>query len=94
VDRAVHAQDENRHRFAVVLPETGPEGVRVFTDRFVQRVSEFLSQRGAKVSPDNVSSVAATFPEDEAPIQSLRTEFSAIDRLDHPEAAESGAPGA
>src|ERR671919_298151 len=94
VDRAVHAQDGERNRFAVVLPETGPEGVRVFTERFVERVSEFLSQRGALVSEDNVSSVAATFPEDEAAIQSLRAAFSAIDRLDHPEASESEAAGA
>jgi GGDEF domain-containing protein len=91
VDRAVHAQDEHRHRLAVVLPETGPEGVRVFTPRFVERVSEFLSQRGARVSPDGVSSLSATFPEDEAAIQALRSEFSAIDRLDHPEASEPGA---
>ncbi|HZA27134.1 MAG TPA: hypothetical protein VE915_05720 [Actinomycetota bacterium] len=94
VDRAVHAQDGERNRFAVVLPETGPEGVRVFTERFVERVSEFLSQRGALVSPDGASSAAATFPEDEAAIQGLRSEFSAIDRLDHPEASESEAAGA
>lgn len=94
VDRAVHAQDGDRHRFAVVLPETGPEGVRVFAERFVERVSEFLSQRGARVSPDGASSMAATFPEDEAAIQGLRSEFSAIDRLDHPEASESEAAGA
>jgi GGDEF domain-containing protein len=94
VDRAVHAQDRDRHRFAVVLPETGPEGVRVFTERFVERVSEFLSQRGARVTPDTVNSVAATFPEDEAVIQGLRNQFSAIDRVDHPEASESGVGGA
>lgn len=91
VDRAVHAQDPHRHRFAVVLPETGPEGVRVFTERLVERVSDFLSQRGARVSPDAVSSMAVTFPEDESAIQALRTQFEAIDRLDHPEASESGA---
>lgn len=90
VDRAVHAQDPHRHRFAVVLPETGPEGVRVFTERLVERVSDFLSQRGARVSPDAVSSMAVTFPEDESAIQALRTQFEAIDRLDHPEASESG----
>lgn len=91
VDRAVHAQDRERHRFAVVLPETGPEGVRVFTDRFVERVSEFLSQRGARVTPESVGSVAATYPEDEAAVQRLRQEFSAIDRVEHPEASESEA---
>jgi GGDEF domain-containing protein len=91
VDRAVHAQDPHRHRFAVVLPETGPEGVRVFTERLVERLSDFLSQRGARVSPDAASTMAVTFPEDESAIQALRAQFEAIDRVDHPEASESGA---
>lgn len=94
VDRAVHAQDPHRHRFAVVLPETGPEGVRVFTERLVERLSVFLSQRGARVSPDAASSMAVTFPEDEAAIQALRTQFETIDRIDHPEASESGVESA
>jgi hypothetical protein len=54
-------------------------------------VSAFLSQRGAQVGTDQVSSAAATFPDDEAIIQSFRNEFSAIDRLEHPEASEAGA---
>jgi GGDEF domain-containing protein len=89
VDRGVHASDGERHRLAVVLPETGPEGARVFTERFVERVSAFLSQRGAQVSPDRVTSIAATFPDDEAIVQRLRNEFSAIDRLEHPEASDT-----
>jgi GGDEF domain-containing protein len=89
VDRAVHAQDGERHRFAVVLPETGPEGVRIFTERLVDRVSEFLSQRGVRVTSESVASVAATYPEDEEAIQRLRDEFSAIDRVEHPEASEA-----
>jgi GGDEF domain-containing protein len=93
VDRGVHAFDGERHRLAVVLPETGPEGARVFTDRFVERVSVFLSQRGADVNTAQVTSAAATFPDDEATIQALRNEFSVIDRLEHPEASEAGAGG-
>ena len=89
VDRGVHGRDENRHRFAVVLPETGPEGARIFIDRFADRVAEFLRQRGANVGGEQVARIALTFPEDETELDPLRQEFAAIDRLEHPEASEA-----
>ncbi|CAN5583825.1 hypothetical protein BH24ACT26_BH24ACT26_17200 [soil metagenome] len=89
VDRAVHGSDEARHRIAVVLPETGREGAQIFIDRFVDRVAQYLGGRGAQISPDAIGRVALSFPDDESAVQSLRAEFAAIDRVEHPEAAES-----
>ncbi|MFN2489603.1 MAG: GGDEF domain-containing protein [Actinomycetota bacterium] len=88
VDRAVHGSDAQRHRLAVVLPETGGEGARIFADRFADRVAGYLSQRGAAVAPDVIGRLALSYPDDESAVQSLREEFAAIDRADHPEAAE------
>lgn len=88
VDRAVHGADANRHRLAVVLPETGREGVQIFADRLVERLTQYLNQRGASLAPDAIGRVAASFPDDEATVRSLREEFAAIDRAQHPEAAE------
>ena len=91
VDRAVHGSDGSHHRIAVVLPETGREGARIFTSRFVQRLAEHLRRRGAQISPQGIGWQALTFPDDEAAIQTLRSEFAAIDRLEHPEAATEAA---
>ena len=88
VDRAVHGADERRHRLAVVLPETGREGVNVFTDRLVDRLAAYLNQRGASIPPSAIGRVAVSYPDDEATLQSLRQEFVAIDRAEHPEAHE------
>jgi len=84
VDRAVHAHDGQRHRFAVVLPETGREGVQVFSDRLQQRVAEFLTQRGAQ-DVAGLARTMITFPDDEAELNRLREEFAAIERVEHPE---------
>ncbi|MGH2730378.1 MAG: hypothetical protein ACRDJI_07175, partial [Actinomycetota bacterium] len=86
VDRPVHARDADRHRIAVLLPETGAEGARVFTDRLVTRLLEDLARRGASVSLEDVGHSALTWPQDESAIQALRSEFVAIDRAEHPEA--------
>jgi hypothetical protein len=90
VDRPVFGSDERRHRLAVVLPETGAEGARIFTDRLVERVADYLRQRGAPVSRDHIDGLAVSFPDDELAITTLREEFAEIDRIDHPEAAEVG----
>lgn len=89
VDRPVFGSDPTRHRIAVVLPETGPEGARVFADRLAARISELLSQKGAP--GDGVEPLALSFPADESRINELRREFEAIDRAEHPEAAELSA---
>jgi GGDEF domain-containing protein len=90
VDRAAHGSDEERHRIAIVLPETGREGARIFTERFVQRVADYLRRRGAAITPDRIAGQALTFPDDEVVVQRLRAEFAEIDRQEHPEAAEAG----
>jgi GGDEF domain-containing protein len=85
VDRAVHAFDGDRHRFAVICPETGPEGARVFVDRLADRLGAYLRTRGASVDGSALATVACTFPGDDADLQSLREQFAAIDRSVHPE---------
>jgi GGDEF domain-containing protein len=88
VDRAVHGADNGRHRLAVVLPETGREGVNIFTERLVDRLAAYLNQRGASIPPSAIGRVALTYPGDDAALQLLREEFAAIDRAEHPEAHE------
>ncbi len=90
VDRAVHGFDGSRHRFAVVLPETGREGARIFVDRFSDRVAQFLDSRNVALSEDAVTRTAVTFPDDgEEAVQRLRREFADIDKLEHPEVQTS-----
>ena len=84
VDRAVHAHDGRRHRFAVVLPETGREGVQVFGERLQQRVAEFLGQRGTQ-GLQGLGRIEITYPDDEDGLNELRDEFAAIERAEHPE---------
>ena len=78
VDRVVHASDGVRYRFAVVLPETGAEGAQVFTRRLAERL-------GALLGIDTITSQAITFPGDDVAMQTLRAEFAAVDRAEHPE---------
>ena len=77
VDRAVHATDGERHRFAVVLPETGDEGVRIFTERLAARLS-------AMTGVAAVPTVSVTCPGDEDALRRLRDDFARIDRREHP----------
>jgi GGDEF domain-containing protein len=77
VDRAIHASDGRNHRFAVVLPETGEEGVRIFTERLAERLS-------AMAGIDAVATVSVTCPGDEDSLRRLRDEFAQIDRREHP----------
>lgn len=86
VDRVVHGADADHERFAVVLPETGPEGARIFADRMARQMGQFLAERGASLEGEVLAGVAITFPEDEASLQQLREEFGAIDRVEHPAA--------
>jgi GGDEF domain-containing protein len=90
VDRAVHALDDRNHRFAVVLPETGPDGATIFTDRLADKVSDYLSQRGVQVTATNITRTSVTYPDDgDAAVQALRDQFAAIDRVEHPEASST-----
>jgi diguanylate cyclase (GGDEF)-like protein len=85
VDRVVHTYDGERHRIGVVLPETGREGAAIFSSRLVDWISDYLRQRNA--GTEGISNQALTFPDDEATISSVREEFAAIDRSEHPETA-------
>ena len=86
VDRAVHADDGIYHRFTVILPETGREGVRVFADRLAERVAAHFTERGVQLTPDRLQVATLTLPDDEEELTRLRDEYSAIDRSEHPEA--------
>jgi GGDEF domain-containing protein len=83
VDRAVHTRTGDTHRLAVVLPETGREGTRIFVDRLAQKLSQYLAGRGASVSGDLTRS-ALTFPGDEEGITRLLDEFRQVERMEHP----------
>lgn len=89
VDRAIHALAGDRHRIAVVLPETGTEGARIFSERLADRLHEFLEGRGAKLDRDAVRQVAFTYPDEEDRLIAMRDEFAAIERAEHPEAAQA-----
>jgi GGDEF domain-containing protein len=85
VDRVIHANDGTRHRLAVVLPETGREGAEIFASRLTDWVSDFLRQRSAAV--DGVTRTLYAFPDDDAAIRTLREEFAAVEKAEHPETA-------
>ena len=89
VDRAVHAADNERHRFAAILPETARDGGRVFAGRLVAKMTETLSHRGIQVDAQQVTYDVSMFPGDEEPIQQLRREFADLDAREHPETAHS-----
>ena len=88
VDRAVHCQDGDRHRVAVILPETGPEGARVFSSRLAVQLGGFLAGRGARVGAADVEAASLTYPDDDERLHRLRAQFAAIDHVEHPEAPE------
>lgn len=85
VDRAVHARDKSRHRIAVVLPETGKEGARIFTDRLSEQLAGYLKDRGVSIPKGRLDSAALAYPGDEDALTNLRREFAEIDRAEHPE---------
>ena len=86
VDRAVHGSDGDRHLLAVVMPETGPEGARIFTSRLAEKIVEYLRSKGAVIAPEHLNSRSVTYPEDGEPqVQLLRSEFAQIDVLEHPD---------
>jgi GGDEF domain-containing protein len=85
VDRPVHARDGSVHRFAVICPETGEEGARVFAARLGERIADFLRSRGVTLADGPLVAVAATSPADDGRMGNLREQFAAIDRNEHPE---------
>lgn len=83
VDHVVHARDGERHRIAVILPETAHEGAEVFRARFDDRVRAHLAERGVAIDPDEVPATALTFPGDDDSLASVRADFERIDATQH-----------
>jgi GGDEF domain-containing protein len=83
VDHVVHARDGDRHRIAVVLPETAHEGAEVFRARFDDRVRAHLAERGVVIDPNEVPATALTFPGDDEALASVRADFERIDATQH-----------
>ena len=86
VDSAVHARDDLRHRFSVILPETGSEGASIFTQRLAHGLRQQLSRRSVQLEGD-LGFTAMTIPGDETSFSELRAEFEQIDQIEHPEAS-------
>ncbi|HUP85397.1 MAG TPA: GGDEF domain-containing protein [Acidimicrobiales bacterium] len=85
VDRPAYAKDGSVHRFAVICPETGEEGARVFSSRLGERIGEFVRGRGVAVGDGPLVSTFVTYPGDDSTIDALKAQFAAIDREQHPE---------
>lgn len=85
VDRAVHARDGSVHRLAVICPETGEEGARVFAERLAERIGAYVRGRGVRLPEGALVAVACTYPADDDRMEGLRAQFAAIDRAEHPE---------
>lgn len=79
VDRPVHCLDGDRYRFAVILPDTGPEGCRVFASRFERILVSRLTYRHIALQGSDVSVLAVSFPEDADAIQSIVRQFADAD---------------
>ena len=91
VDRGVHAQDGDIHRFAAILPETGRDGSQVFVSRLAAKMTELLSHRGARISSQELVHHSALFPGDDTAIGDMRAQFAAIDVHEHPESSDTPA---
>jgi GGDEF domain-containing protein len=83
VDHVIHAHDGTTHRLVAILPETAGEGAEVFRSRFEERVSGFLTERGAVLDRASVQTRAITFPGGDEELEALRREFQRIDALQH-----------
>ena len=85
VDRPVHAKDGSVHRFAVICPETGDEGARVFSSRLGERIGDFVRSRGVDIGAGPLVATSVTYPGDDSTMGALKAQFAAIDRSQHPE---------
>jgi GGDEF domain-containing protein len=83
VDHVSHARDGDRHRVAVVLPETAHEGAEVFRARLDDRVIAFLRERGVAIDGTEVPAAALTFPGDDDALAAVRADFERIDATQH-----------
>ncbi len=82
VDRAAHVRMSDRHRFAVILPETAREGAGIFTGRLGERIESQLPSGAGEVVARSL-----TLPDDMEALQALREDFAAVDRAERPQPA-------
>lgn len=99
MDRVAHAQDDDDHRFALVLPETERTGNEILTTRLAQGLSQHLRDNRIQISPDDISHEAITYPDDPDELQRVREGFLNLARRQFPdgtvppsEAQPGGAP--
>ena len=86
IDRAVHCVHGNAHRIAVIMPETGPEGARIFADRLSAHLTTWLDTNGATAS-STLAATTATVPPDTGVLAELRSDFASVVELEHPRTA-------
>lgn len=97
VDRVVHGRAAGLDRFAVVCPETGPEGASVFTARLAEQIDAFLRTRGAGLPSAALATTSCTYPGDDEGLAALRSWFAGVEQAEHPEhpqapATRAGSP--
>ncbi len=83
VDHVVHVRDADRHRFAIVLPETAQEGAEVFRGRFDERVRGYLRDRSVAIDVDQLPARALTCPGDDDALEVVRADFTRLDGAQH-----------
>jgi GGDEF domain-containing protein len=83
VDRAVHSEARGMHRVAVILPETGADGARLFADRLAGRLTDWLATQGVR-GDTALAAAVVSFPGDEAALHELREQFVVLDHAEHP----------
>ena len=86
VDRMVHSRTEAHHRLAAILPETGPEGARVFAGRLADSGGRVPRRRGVELEVGALQPRALTYPDDEDVLAAVAARL----RHDRPRRAPGG----
>jgi GGDEF domain-containing protein len=85
MDRVVHVQDDEAHRFALVLPETEKTGNEILTGRLALGLTEHMRKNGLDLSADDVIHKALTYPDDAEGLQRVREGFLKLARQQFPD---------
>lgn len=86
IDRGVHCVDGSAHRLAVIMPETGADGARIFVDRLAAHLVSWLQERNVAVGAP-LDSTVLTVPSDEDELAAMRARFVAVSETEHPGSA-------
>lgn len=78
VDRVVRVDDGTRDRFFLILPETGEEGSRVFSDRLGEAARTFLASRGCDVD-GRIDTSSITYPDRPDLLEELRRDVARVE---------------